>query len=233
MIISNSRKFVFVHVMKTAGTSICAALDPSLRWNDVVLGGTAFGERVNAAYAERFGLRKHATAMEIRAVVGPEVWSEYFTFAFVRHPYTRTASFYRWLAEAIRRNPDPAAPVWSWSSTKAFTESRTFSEFIRHETFLATAAAQPQVASVCDDEGRCIVDFLGRSEDLDAGLRTVTQRLGLPYRPPGHHNASGGGRPAAAGGLFASADYDHLERLFRQDFDAFGYDPSLRVRPPA
>ena len=48
MIISNSHKFIFVHILKTAGTSICAALDPTLRWNDVILGGTGFGEKMNA-----------------------------------------------------------------------------------------------------------------------------------------------------------------------------------------
>ena len=75
MIISNSHRFIFVHVLKTGGTTVCAALDPFLRWNDVVLGGTEFGERMNGPYRDRFGLRKHSTAQEIRAVVGDATWS--------------------------------------------------------------------------------------------------------------------------------------------------------------
>ena len=52
MIISNSHKFIFVHVMKTAGTSVSAALDPWLRWNDIAIGGTRFGEQIQPARAE-------------------------------------------------------------------------------------------------------------------------------------------------------------------------------------
>ena len=74
MIISNTHRAIFVHVPKTAGTSITSLLAPALRWNDLVLGGTTFGERIQAAYKERFGLFKHARARDIRQVVGEEVW---------------------------------------------------------------------------------------------------------------------------------------------------------------
>jgi len=232
MIISNSHKFIFVHILKTAGTSICAALDPSLRWNDVILGGTGFGEKVNASYKERFGLRKHSSASQIRAVVGDEVWSQYFKFAFVRHPYTRVVSFYTWLGEAIRRNADRGSPVWSWPTTQAFVESPTFSDFIRNEMFLKTEAARPQTESVCDEEGRCLVDFVGRFEGLVAGMSTLSERLGLPLQPLDRHNPSAGSRPVAE--FFSGeADYDHLHELFRRDFELFGYDPAFRFSQPA
>jgi hypothetical protein len=230
MIISNSHKFIFVHILKTAGTSICAALDPTLRWNDVILGGTGFGEKVNAPYKERFGLRKHSSASQIRAVVGDDVWSQYFKFAFIRHPYTRVVSFYTWLGEVIRRNADPAAPVWTWTSTQAFVESPTFSDFIRNEKFLQTEAARPQTEWLCDEEGRCMVDFVGRFENLDAGMLTVVERLGLSVQPLGRHNSSATERPPTEC-LCLEADYEHLEQLFRRDFDRFGYDPALRFPP--
>lgn len=232
MIISNSHTFIFVHILKTAGTSICAALDPSLRWNDVILGGTGFGEKMNAPYKERFGLRKHSSASQIRAVVGDDVWSRYFKFAFVRHPYARVVSFYTWLGDAIRRNADRSSPVWSWPSTQAFVESPTFSDFIRNQKFLQTDAARLQTESVCDEEGRCLVDFVGRFEDLDAGMRTLSDHLGLALQPLDRHNASAGKGPLAE--FFSSeTDYAHLYELFRRDFDHFGYDPAFRFPKPA
>jgi hypothetical protein len=101
MIISNSRKFIFIHIFKTAGTTITWALDPFLRWNDIALGGTLFGEKMNIAYKERFGLLKHSSALQIKGIVGEAVWSSYFTFAFVRYPYTLMVSSYTWLEQSI------------------------------------------------------------------------------------------------------------------------------------
>ena len=226
MIISNSHKFIFVHILKTAGTSICAALDPTLRWNDVILGGTAFGEQVNGPYKDRFGLLKHATARQIRAVVGDEVWVSSFTFTIVRHPYTRMVSFYTWLEKSIR-NAGPDAAIWTWPSTKAFVESQTFSEFIRNDMFLQAMASHPQVNWVCDDEGRCIVDYVGRFEDLSSVRATISDRIGVDLRPFEWHNPSAGQKPIAD--FFSGeADYDYLRKLHEKDFELFGYDPSLR-----
>ena len=227
MIISNSRRFIFVHVLKTSGTTICAALDPFLQWNDVILGGTDFGERMNGPYRERFGLRKHSTAREIRAVVGDATWSSCFTFAFVRHPYARVVSFYRWLERMRGERPEPDARHRGWPSMQAFVESRGFPEFIRHEKFLASEAARPQLESIGDDAGRPIVEFVGRLEELDAGMRTVSGRIGLELKPLGRHNPSAAGRPVAEL-LSRDEDFAYLERLYLADFAAFGYDPTRR-----
>ena len=182
MIISNSHKFIFVHVMKTAGTSVSAAIDPCLRWNDVAIGGSRFGEQIQPAFHERFGLHKHSTASEIRAAVGADVWFSYFTFTFVRHPYDRIVSHYTWLQEKLRNAP-PDAPQWSWQAAIAFRESHGFSEFIRHERFRNSLGGCPQVDWICDEDGRCIVDYVGRFEDLDAAGKTISDRIGVHLEP--------------------------------------------------
>ena len=46
------------------------------------------------------------------AVVGEALWDDSFSFAFVRHPYDRLASFYAWQRDAVGRAA-PDAPVWS------------------------------------------------------------------------------------------------------------------------
>ena len=226
MIISNSRKFIFVHVMKTAGTSVSAAIDPCLRWNDIAIGGTRFGEQIQPAFRERFGLHKHSTAGEIRAMVGADVWSSYFTFTVVRHPYDRIVSLYTWLHKKLRSAP-PEAPEWSWPVAVAFRESQGFSGFIRHELFRRSLGGRPQVEWTCDDDGRCIVDFLGRFEDLDAARRTISERTGINLEPFERHNASTE-RTLHAELFSGEADYDVLHKLHEKDFEMFGYDPSRR-----
>ena len=218
MIISHTHRAIFVHVPKTAGTSITAWMEPSLRWNDLVLGGTEFGERVQPAYRER---------RDIRRIIGAGVWGEFFSFAFVRHPYTRLVSFYNWQRAAIGRAA-PDAPLWSWPSIQAHLRSGSFSELIRDEQFLGSLAGRPQADWVCDEEDRCIVDFVGRFEDLAAGIRTVADRIGLPVAVLGTLNTTPADRPL--GGHFGGeSDYELIHDLHRRDFEMFGYDPAVRL----
>ena len=249
MIISHTHRAIFVHVPKTAGTSITAWMEPSLRWNDLVLGGTEFGERVQPAYRERFGLSKHMEVGykaskklfardkfgvwkfcdedDIRRIIGAGVWGEFFSVAFVRHPYTRLVSFYNWQRAAIGRAA-PDAPLWSWPSIQAHLRSGSFSELIRDEQFLGSLAGRPQADWVCDEEDRCIVDFVGRFEDLAAGIRTVADRIGLPVAVLGTLNTTPADRPL--GGHFGGeSDYELIHDLHRRDFEMFGYDPAVRL----
>lgn len=227
MIISHTHRAIFVHIPKTAGTSITTLIEPALRWNDLVLGSTPFGERIEPAYRERFGLSKHMRARDVRRVVGEELWAAYFTFAIVRHPYTRLVSFYNWQRNAVERAA-PDAPLWSWPATEAHQQSRSFGEFIRHEKFLASRNSWPQADWVCDEAGRSIVDFVGRFEDLGAEVRTVATRLGLPSGDLGVHNPSKSDRPLAS--VFNDEDdYRYVHDLYRRDFEMFGYDPGLRL----
>lgn len=227
MIISHTHRAIFVHVPKTAGTSITAWMEPSLRWNDLVIGGTEFGERIQPAYRERFGLSKHMLGRDIRRIVGASVWEDCFSFAFVRHPYARLVSFYNWQRAAIGRAA-PDAPMRSWPSIQAHLRSGNFSALIRDEQFLGSLAGRPQADWVCDEEGRCIVDFVGRFEDLASGIRTVASRIGLPVAGLGTLNTTAADRPLGehVGG---ESDYEFIHDLHRRDFEMFGYDPALRL----
>lgn len=227
MFISNTHRAIFVQIPKTAGTSITNLVGPSLRWNDVVLGGTEFGERIQPAYRDRFGLFKHSPARAIRAVVGEGLWTAYFTFAVVRHPYARLVSFYDWTRAAVARAA-PDAPVWKWPATEAFLATGNFSEFIRHGKFLSSPASRPQADWVCDEDGRCIVEFVGRFEELPRCIETISARLGLGPARLESLNASGS--EEAPGDHFRDgSDYRFLHELHRADFERFGYDPDLRL----
>jgi hypothetical protein len=238
MIISNSRRFIFVHVMKAAGTSITRALEPGLAWNDLVLGGTELGERLQEPYRARYGLHKHSRAAEIREVVGSERWEEYLTFAVVRHPYARAVSLYtfaerivreqgraRWL-RWLRFHPASRSGVWRWHAVRAYLATRGFSGFIRHREMAEAPGMRPQRDWVVDAAGRQIVEVVGRVESLAEDLGRIAPRLGLDAGAVGRHNPSGAGGPGRH--LRDEADYRWLEERFRPDFEMFGYDPALR-----
>jgi hypothetical protein len=96
MIISKSKNFIFIHLEKCGGTSIEAALEPHLSWDDIILGSTEFGTTIQIAYEKRFGrspLSKHSTAQEIKEYLKKDYESMY-KFATVRDPIELVTSLY-------------------------------------------------------------------------------------------------------------------------------------------
>ncbi|MCP4415557.1 MAG: sulfotransferase family protein [Chloroflexi bacterium] len=76
------REFVFIHINKTAGTSIEKALAIQFR---------------------------HRTALEVIEELGYELWEKKFTFTFVRNPWDRVVSHYHYRLASnqtdLRANP--------------------------------------------------------------------------------------------------------------------------------
>jgi hypothetical protein len=143
MIISNSKKYIFIHIHKAAGTSVHFALDDTLAWNDISIGSTPFGEQIQQPYFRRFNLQKHSSAQDIRKIVGEGTWSNFFRFTFVRHPFNRAVSLYTFIHEMVQRQGRkryfrhlPIARFqknfYNWPVTKAYLQTKTFSGFIRH-----------------------------------------------------------------------------------------------------
>jgi hypothetical protein len=225
MIISNSRKFIFVHIHKTAGTSITEALSPSLAWNDIVLGSTPIGLALNQPFHERFGLYKHSTAREIRAVVGDRVWSEYRSFAVVRDPVDRALSLYGYLKmlqsgrSEIRKRLRSLFGVKGrpdWLAVQALRESGSFSEFIRHPTLRYDPGFTHQSRFLADETGALLVGRLLRFETLAADFAALCRELGIPGAALGHENRSQGARGREA--RVSERDVAFLRDYFAEDY---------------
>ena len=124
MIICNSRRFIFVHLMKCAGTAIDATLAPHMRWDDIRFGVDVDGGHLSRIYWARHRLHKHASAAMIRDVVGQELWDSYLTMATVRCPYERVASAWGFIAGTLEPLlaeagfPVTAAPRNAWPGSR-------------------------------------------------------------------------------------------------------------------
>lgn len=102
MIISHSKKFIFIHLEKCGGTSVESALQSNLHWQDIILGSTYFGESIQEANFQRYGVEKvksemlwkHSTAKNIYNVLGKERWPEYKKLSIVRDPIEIIKSLY-------------------------------------------------------------------------------------------------------------------------------------------
>lgn len=106
MFISNSRKFIFFHVPKSAGTSLSQLFESGQGWNDIALGGTVFGEVAAKYYSKKFKLSKHVLPAQCMRVLGNDLYSNYFKFCFFRDPIKRFISASQFFINAVKFNHD-------------------------------------------------------------------------------------------------------------------------------
>jgi len=104
---------------------------------------------------------QHLKAKEIKQLK-PELFSEYFTFAFVRNPYDRAVS------------------AWLWYQIAHSSE-------MDFKTFLTTEHIgnhnHPQIEFLTED-GRIIVDRIFRYENLTKAWKEICDTLGVRIKLP-------------------------------------------------
>lgn len=248
MLISNSRKFIYIHLHKCAGTSVEKALGKTLAWNDILLGSTPEGEKLQGLYRSLFGLAKHSSAAEVRAVVGHEVWDASYTFATVRNPYAVAVSLYTHSLKALRRHtpemlpPQPGSGgagnrvadpnVWPWSypGVRALLalqgEHTNFAEFIRSPHLDGWEGFATMKSQLCNTEGNLLVREIFKVETLDRTWPMIVAKTGVPPVPLERANQSAATEKSFPE-YYRPDDVDMIRERYREDFHLFGYSDLL------
>jgi hypothetical protein len=174
MIVSFEKSFLFVHVPKTAGTSLRFVLSRYQHaneryWTNRLL--SAVGIPINYCWGNYLHYRFRTHDPLVRAVEAypPEVMAGLFKFAVVRNPWDLLASY---------RNFIIATPGHKRHRRVAQMD---FEEFLR---FAIERKIGRQKAMLSDREGRLRVDFVGRFERLQPDFRWIAQRLQISDRLP-------------------------------------------------
>jgi len=217
-IINNSKNFIFVHVPKAAGTSVTNVLAKYTTYKDLEIGGTHFGERIQPAYQDRFGIGKHSSASGIRNVIGQQAWDEMYKFSIVRNPYDRVISTYKFLLE--------------WKGTPEAVKSKMakfkdINEYILSDMWEESTGPdyifKPQAFWLTDvnDRSKVIVDYVGKLESLDENLATIMstiERTKLnPTESPQLNKSKGEF-------ILNSESIEKINRVYARDFKIFGYE---------
>jgi hypothetical protein len=170
MLISQTRRFIFIHVPKAGGTSIEAAL----------------GHFQDEAYANLFD--RHCLARDLCRVL--QRWDRYFSFGFVRNPWDYHVSLYQYVLDAGPRHPE-------WQEVSAHKSFRAYCfdylrpkyDFTDHSG-VESGEVRAQSDFLLDMNDRPLVNFVGRFETLEKDFADVCQKLHLaPLKLP-HLNRS-------------------------------------------
>lgn len=225
MIVNHTHKFIFVHVPKSAGTSVTELFSQYSSYRDLEVGGTALGEVLQNEFKRRYGLTKHATAGEIRAIVGAPLWDAYYSFGIVRNPYARAQSTFHFMKR--------------WRGNKEMDRLKFIENMPDFRTFALSPKLQrkqyhrllwSQTQWLCDETGKLLVRQVGHLESLDADLQQIQRAIpGLPERPKQTLAAPKRNKSEADDEALHQLLRDEPEveqalfEAYRDDFETFGY----------
>lgn len=209
MILSYQKNFLFIHVPKTAGTSIRAALmpyseRPDLLWENKLLSRIGINVNHIGPYRRR-RFRGHSRAMDLQKNLPASVYDGLFKFAFVRNPWDLLVSLYSYI---------PSRPRHRMASRVA---AMTFDEFARE---WSQRPELSQRSFLYDTDGRCLMNYVGHFETLRSDFEDVCRHIGITA-DLGHANGS-------RRGDYREMYSPELMRLvgdrLADDIETFGYD---------
>lgn len=238
MIICNSKKFIFIHIHKTGGSSFEVGMEPHMAWNDLILGSTDHGERINKYYNSRFKLGKHYAIRDVELVCGNELVDSYITCAMVRHPVSRVVSLFNFVGSIVtdwsnkkslkladlRRDFGTYSkqfPMLEWPASRAFIDSDDFSGFIKSPHLDREIGFRPQLGRIQRADGS-LVKHIWKLEEARDWQSAVQGALGLdsPFLLP---RANKSKATLIKSSDISAKDRQFIEDLHQVDLKAFSY----------
>jgi len=202
---------VFLWVPKCAGTSL---------WTSIVGEDRPYlasPREVRELFPQRgmvtFGHQSYTQLVE-KGLVTREFDQRAFKFAFVRNPFDRTVSLFHYLKGTRHLHEN--------------TSFRTFCYLIRDRAFspvglfnhYGLSQCSPQHEWLVDSQGKLIVDFIGRFENMQEDYEKLADRLGAHSRSLMHLNRTERERYSD---YYDEESREIVETFYRGDLDRFGY----------
>ena len=164
--ISHKHKCIFVHIPKTAGQSLCTNLGG---WKRVRPQGFDRGLK---KYRHHFTMSEYLEHGYLKI----EKLELYFKFGFVRNPYDRILSEFKY----AKRIYSKFKSNFNGFVKRGWGNSRRHSTIKQH--------IRPQYEFLYDTDGKCLVDFIGRFENLQEDFNIICDKIKIPHQELPHRN---------------------------------------------
>jgi hypothetical protein len=202
MIINYDKKFLFIHIQKTAGTSI--------RENLMKNRGTELFHYPHT-------LLKHVRLNDEQ--------ERFFKFAFVRNPWDRLYSWYI-MIKAI--GPTTIFYRYILENSNDFSGFLRLTDIIKDDYIKLfntkitnyKCIAFNQLDYITDHTGSLNIDFIGRFENLEEDYKSVCDILKLNNIPLEHLNQTKRGNYRS---IYKDTDIELVYQMYKRDIDYFGY----------
>jgi len=180
MPISHKYKIIFVHIPKAGGSSVEQALGirgqnnkGSLRLKRNILFGKQ-SWRFGSIYLKEKALQ-HLTAGEIKKEIGKDLFDRYFKCSFIRNPFDRVISDWFHMKRKFDRQLSLKGYLLNYvlaTRKKLFKRKLYDDHFIEQHKF------------IYDNNGKLLVDFLGRFENMEDDWKEICKLAGLTTNLP-------------------------------------------------
>ena len=234
MLISHRKQFIFIHIYKTAGTSVMDVFSPYCRLIDRMAYDYKFTRELfrainrlmrwgNDGMKQYTGFHKHAKAHEIREKLERKQFDSYYKFSFVRNPYDFLVSLY-FYAKQFERDPSRRA-----------LKDMEYKDFLKRVISNNTAC---QLDFITDPkDSKLLVDFIGRFETLEKDIAIIQEKLGIKIDGSIKHMNSSFKRKSRDYRVYYDEESRNLvENHFQRDLDLLGYNfngfnKDMRIMP--
>ena len=212
MILSRSRRFIFVHIPKTGGTAFALAYEARAAKDDILIGDTPKARKRAGRWK---GVKtagrvwKHSTLADVVGLVTPEEIEDFQTVTMVRNPWDQVVSYYHWLR--VQGFAHPAVGI---------AKVQDFSGFLNHPQIQASYRMSPYGVYVRRLDGSEKPSVFIRLERYAADIAPVEAHLGLRLPLPG---ANEGARQRDWRVYYSEKDAEMVENLCGEDIARFGY----------
>ena len=177
-IVSDEHRFVYFVVQKVACTSIKTTLAPLFGID------TAKADALQREAKPHFIIhrifRESGYQIDKAELLTSPQYDDYFKFAFVRNPWDRLVSCYSDKIVGKNHKRHDIRPALFPGICKGMP----FDEFVRAVHAIPDKEAdshfRSQHVSLCEPDGRIMVDFVGRFENLHEDFAYVSREIGVP-----------------------------------------------------
>lgn len=214
MLLSHKYKFLFVHIAKTGGTSVRAALN-SLRWRDPMYYLVWPAHKVSGLTGHKLGLKfpRHCHIIAAKEMLPAEYFDSLLKFAFVRNPWDLQVSSFHHIQRERPQFMNGISDFNEFMRWK-FNPERPYQYHI--DTSLSL-----QSDYLVDLHGNSQMDFIGRYENLEEDFDRVCERIKVKLALP--HKRKAKDRSKDYRSYYADDTAELVARHFKRDIDMLEY----------